>query len=314
MPFSVPQFSSRNSEDSHSWRRRVLENVRVAFSIPHSSMQAVSRALAAFSSVEASARYGSAQTISAITHVAILAGLFLVLASTGPKVADLPPILIGGPNQPFRFFPPPELKTGVPSLGPAGHGSNTESEPARTGNLAPVSSLPLAPPRLTHSEQIDLPVPPAVFDPNAPSAFQVVTGLGLPWAKKDTNSAGADGGHGIGDLQGDNMGDDDGDKAGAGGPGGNYANVVSQAACLYCPEPPYTDEARKAKLQGNVTLRVLIGADGRAAGIQLVKGLGLGLDEQALQAVRSWRFVPARDARRQPIPTWVTIETRFQLF
>jgi TonB family protein len=45
-----------------------------------------------------------------------------------------------------------------------------------------------------------------------------------------------------------------------------------------------------------------------------VKGLGLGLDEQALQAVRAWHFVPARDARRQPVPTWVTIETRFQLF
>jgi protein TonB len=174
--------------------------------------------------------------------------------------------------------------------------------------------MPLVPPRLPHAEQVDLPVPPAVFDPNGPSTVQIVTGLGLPWANKDANSAGADGGHGVGDRRGSNMGDDDGDKAGAGGPGENYANVVSQAACLHCPEPPYTDEARKAKLQGNVTLRVLIGSDGRAARIQLVKGLGLGLDEEALQAVRSWRFVPARDARRQPVPTWVTIETRFQLF
>jgi protein TonB len=277
MPFSVPQFSG-------------------------------------FSSVETSTRYGSAQTISAITHVAILAGLFLLLASTGPKVANLPPILLGGLSHPPRFFAPPELRTGAPSFGPAGHGSNTESEPARTGNLAPLSSMPLASPRLTHSEQVDLPVPPAVFDPNAPSTVQVVTGLGLPWAKKDTDSGGKNGGHGIGNDPGDSMGDDDGKGAGAGDDYGNYANVVSQAACLHCPEPPYTDEARKAKLQGNVTLRVLIGTDGRVARIQLVKGLGLGLDEQALQAVRSWRFVPARDARRQPVPTWVTIETRFQLF
>lgn len=302
MPFSVLKFSSGNSEDSYSWRRSVLENLRVAFSIPH--LQSVPHASGAFSSVETSTRYGSAQTISVISHVAILAGLFLLLASTGPKVAELPPILLGGLNHPPRLFAPPELKTGVPSLGPSGHGSNTESEPARAGNLAPVSSMPLAPPRLTHTDHVDLPVPPAVFVPE----------LGLPWAKKDTNSAGADGGDGIGDRRGNNMGDGDGDKAGAGVPEGNYANVVSQAACLRCPEPPYTDEARKAKLQGNVTLRVLIGADGRAARIQLVKGLGLGLDEQALQAVRSWRFVPARDARRQPVPTWVTIETRFQLF
>jgi hypothetical protein len=194
MPFSVPEFSSRNSEDSYSWRRRVLENLRVAFSIPHSRLQTVSHAPAAFSSVETSARFGSAQTISAFTHVAILAGLFLMLASTNSKVAGLPPILLGGPEHSLRFFPPPELKTGVPSLGTAGHGSNTESEPARAGNLAPLSSMPLAPPRLTHSERVDLPVPPAVFDPEAPSTVRVVTGLGLPWANKDTNSAGKDGG------------------------------------------------------------------------------------------------------------------------
>jgi protein TonB len=153
-----------------------------------------------------------------------------------------------------------------------------------------------------------------VFDPNVPAAVPTITNLGLPWMDKDTDSAGRDKGHAIGNHRSNGMGDDDGDEAGDGGPTGNYANVVSQPACLHCPEPPYTDEARKAKLQGNVTLRVLIGADGRAARIQLVKGLGLGLDEQALEAVRSWHFVPARDARRQPVPTWVIIETRFQLF
>ena len=174
--------------------------------------------------------------------------------------------------------------------------------------------MPLAPPRLTHSDHEELPVAPAVFDPNAAATVPTVTNLGLPWMDKDTNSAGAAKGHGIGNRPGDGMGDDDGNGAGAGETSGDFANIISQAACLHCPEPPYTDEARKAKLQGNVTLCVLIGADGRAARIQLVKGLGLGLDEQALQAVRSWRFVPARDARRQPVPTWVTIETRFQLF
>src|SRR5216683_233061 len=150
---------------------------------------------------------------------------------------------------------------------------------------------------------------PRLLPPSPPSP-----NLGLPWMDKDTDSAGKEKGHGIGNHPGDGMGDDDGNGAGASDTNGSYANVVSQPACLHCPEPPYTDEARKAKLQGNVTLRVLIGADGRAARIQLVKGLGLGLDEQALQAVRSWHFVPARDARRQPVPTWVTIETRFQLF
>ena len=314
MPFSVPEFTPRNSAVSDSWPRRVVENFRIAFSMPDCGLHPTNEATAPFSIVETSTHYGSAQSISAFVHLAFLGLLLFLLVSTTGKVPGLRPTLLPGLNGPLHFFPPPEAKPGNPSLGRRGGGSENGSEPARTGNLAPPSSMPLASPRLTHSERVDLPVPPAVFDPNAPSTVQVVTGLGLPWAKKDTNSAGKDGGHGIGNQPGDGMGDDDGNGVGASGIGGNYANVVSEPACLHCPEPPYTDEARKAKLQGNVTLRVLIGADGRAARIQLVKGLGLGLDEQALQAVRSWRFVPARDARRQAVPTWVTIETRFQLF
>jgi protein TonB len=187
-------------------------------------------------------------------------------------------------------------------------------ELTRKGNLVPPSSIPLAPPRLPRNEHPELPVAPAVLDPNAPAFVPTITNLGLPWMKKDTNSAGAENGHGMGYHAGNGMGDDDGNGAGAGDTEGNYANVVSQPACLYCPEPPYTDEARKAKLQGSVTLRVLIGADGRATRIQLVKGLGMGLDEQAIQAIRAWHFAPAHDAHRQPVTTWVTIESRFQLF
>ena len=314
MPFSVPQLTLRNSERSPSWRRRVVENFRTAFSYSRLGLRPANTAPVLFSSVETSARYGSAQSISAVTHVAVLIGLFLLLASTNQKVAGLGPTLLPGLQHKFHFFPPSEQKTEKPSLGPLGGGSNNDSELARTGNLVPPSSMPLAQPRLTHSHQVDLPVPPAVFDPNAPANVTTITNLGLPWMDKDTNAAGKEKGHGIGNRPGDAMGDDDGSEAGAGSPAGNYANLVSQPACLRCPEPPYTDEARKAKLQGNVTLRVLIGVDGRAARIQLVKGLGLGLDDQALQAVRTWNFVPARDARRQPVPTWVTIETRFQLF
>jgi protein TonB len=313
MPSLVPESTSGNSERTSSWLRRVSENFRMALSLPHAGLQSVNGAPDLFSGVETSTRYGPAQGISAIAHAVILAGLLFLLASTSTKVQGLSPTLLDGLKRPLQFFRPPEAKSGTPSLGLRGAGSGNESERAREGNLAPRSSMPLARPRLTHSERIDLPVPPAVFDPNAPSAVPIITGLGLPWADRDTNSAGTEKGHGIGNRPGNDMGDDDGNGAGTGDDGGNYANVVSQPACLYCPEPPYTEEARKAKLQGSVTLRVLIGADGRARRIQIIKGLGLGLDEQASQAVRGWRFAPARDARRQPLPIWVTIETRFQL-
>ncbi len=313
MPFLVPESTSRNSESTSSWLRRVSENFRVALLLPHAGLRSANWVPELFSGVETSTRYGTAQGISVIAHAVILGGLLCLLATTSATVTGVSPTLIGGLKHPLQFFRQPEPKSGTPALGLHGVGSGNESERARRGNLPPRSSMPLARPRLTHTEQIDLPVPPAVLDPKAPSAVPIITSLGLPWTDRDTNSAGTEKGHGIGNRPGNGMGDDDGDGAGTGDDGGNYANVVSQPACMYCPEPPYTEEARKAKLQGIVTLRVMIGADGRARRIQVVKGLGLGLDEQASQAVRGWHFAPARDARRQALPIWVTIETRFQL-
>jgi protein TonB len=61
-------------------------------------------------------------------------------------------------------------------------------------------------------------------------------------------------------------------------------------------------------------MEVLVGADGRASRIQLVKGVGMGLDERAMEAVKRWKFVPGRDAARRPVAEWVTIEAMFRLF
>jgi TonB family protein len=84
--------------------------------------------------------------------------------------------------------------------------------------------------------------------------------------------------------------------------------------CVTCPYPIYTDEARHAKMQGTVTLRVLVGADGRASDIRVVRGVGFGLVERAVQTVRGWKFRPARDANQLALPAWVTIEAVFRLF
>jgi len=130
----------------------------------------------------------------------------------------------------------------------------------------------------------------------------------------DTDSAGSGSHHGFGTGNRGGMGDGDKDGAGEGEDGSPYANVASQAVCSYCPNPDYTDEARKQKLEGVVTVRVLIGTDGTAKRISIVKGLGMGLDERTIETVRRWRFIPARDARRHEIPVWVTIESTFRLF
>jgi protein TonB len=89
---------------------------------------------------------------------------------------------------------------------------------------------------------------------------------------------------------------------------------VTRPSCAYCPDPMYTDQAREAKVQDIVTLEVLVGADGRATEIHVTKGIGMGLEDRTVQAVRGWHFTPARDSAHRPVGAWVTIEVLFRLY
>lgn len=159
-----------------------------------------------------------------------------------------------------------------------------------------------------------LAVNPVLADAEAPPLSNVpITQVGLPWMKDIADSGGQGGPDGLGNGRGRGMGDREGNRAGWGHTG-LYAKGMTRPACQYCPDPTYSDEARQSKLQGVVTLEVLVGADGRAAEIHVLRGLGYGLDERAEQTVRTWRFVPARDAAGRGVPTWVTVEVSFHLY
>src|SRR5271166_6182450 len=233
-----------------------------------------------FDVIDLSGRKGKAQTLSAAVHVLILVILLFAIASA-PKSGPIYKLGLLGPGAKLlRYLPPADAQsTGRPSLGRNGGSGDQDPRPTRFGNLAPRSSMPLVPPRLNRNEDVPLPAPPAVFDANAPASVATVMHLGLPWMKSDTDSAGPGKGHGIGSGDGDGMGDGSGDGAGAGEDNGPYANVVSPVTCLYCPEPVYTEEARKAKLQGKMLLQVLVDANGKPVRIKILKGLGMGLDE-----------------------------------
>ena len=83
--------------------------------------------------------------------------------------------------------------------------------------------------------------------------------------------------------------------------------------CLACPDPSYSDQARSAKVSGNVVLHLIVTAEGRAANIHVKRSLGYGLDEQAIEAVGNWRFKPAVNAEGKPVPVWTDIEVTFRI-
>lgn len=304
-----------NSSTPESWLRRVAGNLQELRTRKTVVAAPLTPGPLHFYAIDLSARTGNAQALSAVFHVLVCCLALTLLASTPAGKRIVHQIEIGQVRELLPYFPPVDTSaTGQPNLGREGGGGENDPRPARLGNLAPGSSMPLAPPRLVESRDSQLPAPPAVFDANASADVPTVTNLGLPWMDSDTHSAGPGSRHGFGSGKNGGMGDGDGDGAGEGEDGGPYANVVSQAMCSYCPNPEYTEEARKEKLQGGVTVQVLIGADGTAKRIRVVKGLGMGLDERTIETVRRWRFVPARDAHHRGVPVWVTIETVFRLF
>lgn len=84
-------------------------------------------------------------------------------------------------------------------------------------------------------------------------------------------------------------------------------------ACIRCPAPEYTRQAREKKFEGTVVLQVIVTAEGRATEIKLIRGPGLGLEEKAIEAVRKWKFKPARGPDGRPVTVPVILEVTFRL-
>jgi TonB family protein len=132
-------------------------------------------------------------------------------------------------------------------------------------------------------------------------------------------SSGTGSGGGIGSGSGGGVGSGRGPGVGpgeGGGIGGGLYRVgggVSAPRTLYAPEPEYSEEARKAKYQGTLVLWMVVGADGRPRDIRVARSLGMGLDEKALEAVRTWRFEPARKDGR-PVAVQINVEVIFRLY
>jgi protein TonB len=96
------------------------------------------------------------------------------------------------------------------------------------------------------------------------------------------------------------MGEGRGSGIGPGSGGGIGGGPYQPGAGIEPPtlvrevRPLYTDEARKQSIAGDVDLEIVVRRDGTVGNIRIVRGLGAGLVEKAVEAVRQWRFTPAK--------------------
>jgi len=89
-------------------------------------------------------------------------------------------------------------------------------------------------------------------------------------------------------------------------------NGVSAPILVKEVKPQYTPEAKKAKIEGSVTLECVVEPDGTIGDVEVTKSLDAGLDQEAIKAVKQWRFEPGtKDGK--PVPVLVTLEMTFTL-
>ena len=88
---------------------------------------------------------------------------------------------------------------------------------------------------------------------------------------------------------------------------------VTHPICLQCPPALYSYPALMKRVQGNITLDAIISKDGWASDVKILGSLGSGLDEQAMKAVRTWQWKPARDANGNPVVAHQTVVITFRL-
>jgi TonB family protein len=133
-----------------------------------------------------------------------------------------------------------------------------------------------------------------------------------------SNGTGSGGGIGSGNGGGVGSGTGPGHGPGQGGGfGGGVYKIgeigVSAPVPKFTPDPDYSEEARKTKTQGLVTVAAIIGADGRPRNLHVIRSLGMGLDQKAMEKVKTWLFEPGKKDG-QPVAVAMNIEVDFHLY
>ena len=202
-----------------------------------------------------------------------------------------------------------------------GGGGGGDHDPLQASKGVPprFSRDQIAPPAIVvRAEQPRLANEPTVVGPPNLS-FPQTSQSGDPLSALPTlsNGPGTGGGIGAGNHGGVGPGNGPGVGPGWGGGIGDGPYVagagVTAPRPIYDPEPDYSDEARKQKYQGTVVLQVIVGPDGRPSDIRVVRSLGLGLDEKAIEAVQQWRFEPGQKDGHA-VAVVVNVQVNFRLY
>ena len=256
--------------------------------------------------------------LSALLHaIAIALVLWLTRVTAQPAFVRPRPVLI----EPLDL---PRFSAAVPHISGGGGGGGARDEtPPSIGRLPRATVRVFTPPVARVNQTApQLSIEPAVLAPPEAQLPTInLTQFGVPDGAAGPPSQGPGAGGGFGNGNHGGIGNDNGPGYGPGnhggagtdGDGGPGADGrITAPVLIHKTEPEYSDEARRAKLQGMVVLWIDIDIHGVPQNITVQQGLGLGLDERALETVKQWRFLPAM-RNGKAIPSRALVEVTFRL-
>ncbi len=258
--------------------------------------------------------FGWTQAISIGLHASLIALIILpFLLKAAPALTDKKPKTDVLPLDLSPYMA--KLPAGTKPAGGGGGANDHSLAPVNRGKLPKFQMTQFTPPQVKlQNPNPKLPMDPSLLGPPDLKVANIeAPTFGDPTANGVSESLGHGNGTGIGSGTGGGLGPGEG-----GGTGGGAfragINGVGLPTCIYCPDPPYSDEARKAKYMGVVVVMVVVTVDGRVASVNVIKSPGLGLDEKTKETVRQWKFKPAIGPGGKPVPVQVPIEVTFRLF
>jgi protein TonB len=209
------------------------------------------------------------------------------------------------------LVPPPIAPMKPTTMG--GGGGQRSPTPVSKGQLPKFADTQITPPKAPPMEQpkIRMPDPTIEVQKDLKMANNNMPNLGMPTSNLMGSSMGNGSGTGIGSGSGSGLGP---------GSGGNYGGGlrrigggVSAPVLQYSVEPEFSEEARKAKAAGNVLVTLIVDVNGRPQDVHVLRGVGMGLDEKAVEAVKQYKFKPAME-NGKPVPVQLNVEVNFQIF
>jgi protein TonB len=192
-----------------------------------------------------------------------------------------------------------------------GGGGQAGEAPVSKGHLPKLAEQQMVAPTNPPLEAPRIAIEPTIEVHDIRLADNVMPNVGIPNSPIAGVSMGDGRGTGIGSGDGTGMGQGSG-----GNKGGGVRRVgggVSRPEVIYSVEPEFSDEARRAKASGDVDVYLWVDEHGNPTHVRVARGMGMGLDEKAVEAVKQYRFKPAMEDGK-PVTVEMYVVVNFQIF